>query len=129
EPALPAASATATPITVSAPVALGPVVRARRTPGGGPGATSARAAAAAAAAATNAHRQPTVRATAGTDTPASRVAAGMAACLTPNDSPCRRAGTRDSAALAASWPRELALAPAASSATSAAYERAASAIA
>jgi hypothetical protein len=35
----------------------------------------------------NAHRQPSVSATAGTAAPASSVLTGMAACFTPNDSP------------------------------------------
>ncbi|PSK61509.1 hypothetical protein B0E53_06595 [Micromonospora sp. MH33] len=49
----------------------------------------------------------------------------MAACFSPKESPCRWAGTcRASAALLASWPRALAAALSASSATSTGYDRA-----
>ena len=50
------------------------------------------AAVARAAAATNAHRQPTVRAMAGTASAASSVENGIAACLTAKAKPCRLAG-------------------------------------
>ncbi len=54
----------------------------------------------------------------------------MAACFTPNDRPCRRAGTcRASAALLASWPSALAAALSASRPTSTGYERASPAMA
>ena len=64
-------------------------------------------------------------ATVGTATPASSVATGTAACFTPNESPCRWAGTCSaSAALLASCPRALAAALSASSVSSIGYDRA-----
>jgi len=65
----------------------------RTTLPGVPAGTRNATASARAAAPANAQRQPKVRAMVGTARPASRVAAGMADCLTPNDSPCRPAGT------------------------------------
>jgi hypothetical protein len=74
--------------------------------------TSKRAAAASTAPIANAQRQPRVSATVGTATPASSVLTGMADCFTPNDSPCRRAGTcRARLVLLDSWPAAFAPAP------------------
>src|SRR5690606_21898458 len=93
-PAEAAPSATATPISSNALVARGPWPgRAGLADGGGGAGTSASAVAATPAAIANAQRQPNVNATVGTEAPANRVAAGMAACLIPNDRPCRCRGT------------------------------------
>ena len=73
------------------------------------------------AAITYAQRHPTVSPTAGTARPASSVASGTQACLTPNDSPRRRAGiARASVRFVLSWPMTLVHAPSSTIATTAA---------
>ncbi|RAO49478.1 hypothetical protein ONO86_02508 [Micromonospora noduli] len=126
ELAAPEANVAAAPTTPSATVARpARVAPARRAKPGNCRGTAASVVSAATAAATNAQRQPAVSAMVGTATPASRVETGMAACLTPNDSPCRREGTCwASAALLANWPSAFAAALSASRPTSTGYDRA-----
>jgi hypothetical protein len=129
--AAPAASVAAAPITTRAPVACSrPLLPRDRFSASCSAGTSAIAAAASTAASTNAQRQPTVSATAGTAAPASSVLTGIAACFTPNDRPCRRAGTcRARLVLLASCPAALAPAPSARIAIRLHSDRAATAMA
>jgi hypothetical protein len=79
---------------------------------------------------TYAQRHPTVNAIAGTASPASRVAIGIAACLIPKESPSRVAGTcRVSVRFDESWPSTLHHAQHSSMTTSAGNDRANAAIA